>query len=118
MENKEPNDCGKRELNDCSVVALAQVSGIPYDTAYLHMQFNGRLSNQPVTPSTLLNAYISSGLRILPRMQPADMKAKLQSGKYIIWCRGHVFCVIDGIMQDKVAPKGDTEVVAVFEYKG
>lgn len=108
----------KRELNDCSVLALSQVASIPYETASSIMSNFGRLQDQPVTPSVLLNAYISSGLRILPRMQPLDMKAKLQSGKYIVWCRGHVFCVIDGVMQDKVKPEGDTDVVAVFELGG
>lgn len=118
MENKEPNDCGRREPNDCSVVALSTVAGIPYDVAYMHMQLNGRLPNQPVTPSVLLNAYISSGLRILPSMRPVDLKAKLQSGKYIVWCTGHVFGIIDGKVTDVVPPNKDASVVAVFEMKG
>lgn len=111
----ESNACGKREPNDCSVKALSDISGIPYDVAYTYMQLNGRLPNQPVTPSVLLNAYISSGLRILPRMQPADLKAKLQSGKYIVWCTGHVFGIIDGKVTDVVPPNKDASVVAVFE---
>lgn len=114
----EPNACGMRERNDCSVLALAACSGIPYDIAYLHMKAFGRVANCPVTPTILLNAYISAGMRLLPRMQPDELKAKIQQGKYIVWCTGHVFCIIDGKVQDKVEPTKSADVIAVFELKG
>ena len=125
--------------NDCSVRALANAGGIPYETAEAIHARNGRKHNAGCTVETVAKTYGEAGFElqgvygdtkqawflrnILHTSYAKDHKgttlAKFvqqnNKGKYICLVRGHAFAVVDGAIIDNQHLLAGKRVIAVFK---
>lgn len=125
--------------NDCSVRALANAGGIPYETAEAMHKRNGRVDNKGTTPAILYKTYAEAGFElqgvygdtkrawflrnIFKANDTQDNKgttlAKFvqqnNKGTYICLILGHAFAVVDGAIIDNQHLLAGKRVVAVFK---
>lgn len=125
--------------NDCSVRALSNASGIPYETSEAMHKRNGRVDNKGTTPAVLHKTYAEAGFElqgvygdtqqawflrnVFKTNDKQDNKgttlAKFvqqhKTGTYICLIRGHAFAVVDGAIIDNQHLLAGKRVVAVFK---
>ena len=125
--------------NDCSVRALANAGGIPYETSEAIHARNGRKHNAGATIETVTKAYGEAGFELqgvygdtkqawywrnlmltnykqhLKGTTLAKFVQQNNKGKYICLVRGHAFAVVDGAVIDKQHLLAGKRVVAVFK---
>lgn len=110
------------EHNDCSVKALALVANVPYEDAKRTLAARGRKDRAGAYTSTILSAVRDCGKSPV-RVDPASIIAHYPSphsnvlksitthhprrfnkvwprGKFLLFTRGHVSAVIDGVLHD------------------
>lgn len=126
-------------LNDCSVRALANAGGIPYETSEAIHARNGRKHNKGVTVETLAKTYAEAGFELkgiyghtkesfywryilktnVKQDREGTTLAKFvqqnNKGTYICLVCGHAFAVVDGAIIDNQHLLAGKRVVAVFK---
>jgi hypothetical protein len=120
------------EDNDCTVVALSLVLGIPYDVAHKMLADQGRqyktgfrlvewlyednISGWWVTVVSCPRVFHGSLNRhtvTLPTL--AKVRRDFPRGRFIVRKRNHVFAMIEGVIHDDAGPRTRITHVAVFE---
>ena len=126
--------------NDCSVRALCNVTGIPYNTSEMMHKLNGRITNKGTSISTLQKTYKEAGVELVGiygdtqtawalrnQLEYTDLQEnkgitlqnfikKNPEGKYICLVRGHALAVVDGEVVDATtAVLANKRITAVFK---
>jgi len=105
------------DSSSCSVHAISKCLDIPFDLAQAKLESLGRVK--------YCGAYhfpdIANALGLKPRPEHARQRLnkvlpKLSKGRYVVRIKGHVFCVIDGVIYDTFK-QHNPEVLMVYEYK-
>ena len=95
-----------RQVNDCTVRALASACGFSYDQAYDTLKLAGRKCRSGFKLSNWLNQQqwaekisfpAKKGMR---RMNPSTFTAQFPEGNYIVKVARHVFACINGVIHD------------------
>lgn len=127
---------GSLETKDCTVRALANASGMPYEDAHVLLKKYGRKNRCGAKFSTMHKAYDEAGFvlnsvhgttgqaryvaRITQREADAgitlgEILPKLAFGEYIINVTGHAVAVVNGKLIDTFDNPAGKRVVAVFK---
>jgi len=115
MRGYREDDGGKQlsfspnEQLDCTVRALAILSGEPYNVAHAFLRDNGRKDQSTFKFWTLHEkTFVGRKLvqELVPRRTVHNHIKDNPTGKYIISVRRHVFAVIDGVVHDS-GPEGN-----------
>jgi hypothetical protein len=102
-----------RQINDCTVRALALTCSLPYDDAYDILKVAGRKSSRGFQFSSWLNAQVWAERISFPavkgkrRMNPASFVQQFPKGRYICQVAKHVFAVVDGLVIDSFESRPD-----------
>ena len=93
------------EKNDCGVIALAIASGSTYKDAHAACARAGRKPRDGTTLPTLAMAChrLKTPVRAYESVTGhtiGKIAAKLPTGTYLLFTRGHVAAMIDGIVHD------------------
>ena len=125
-----------KQQNDCTVVALAVVTGTPYDAMYdLLAQDGGRKSWRGfnvdrwiygrIDPAIGEPEYIFGwtaerlsfpAVKGQRRMNPATFHTAFPAGRFMVRTAGHVHAVVDGVTLDTVAPDPDRCIYAAWRF--
>ncbi len=109
-----------KERDDCTVRALALCLDIPYMDAYVKMALLGRKKNKGF-PFRLPNlGSLAKKFEIRPDLSCRMLgKAlpEMQSGRFIVRIRRHVFAVINGEILDRVPLKTTERIKMVYQYE-
>lgn len=101
-----------KQKNDCTVRALALATKTPYDEVYEVLASHGRKCSQGIffwkwlksIDNTVLDHRFDRtsfpAVKGLRRMNPVRFCEEHPRGTYICTTAGHVFAVIDGVVQD------------------
>jgi len=99
----------KIESNDCAVVAIAQLLGIPYDDAWKALELQGRKQGRGAMAYQILNAlrYLDVKFERVDCLKPDNSKytaktinRKFICGRYLLLTTDHAIALIDGKIQD------------------
>ena len=88
------------EKNDCTVRAYSKAAGIPYLQAHQELTDAGRI---PGKGFRVWPFYEKKGFLWYPRPHRRVDNFVLniaRNGNWIVWIRGHVFAVCDGVIHD------------------
>jgi len=112
---------GRKYYSDkgfCSVVALASVADISFGKARAIMDKHGRKHCAGATLMSILNAVENRNLKYTEiNVQAKTMKTisnELRHGKYLVFVRGHVAAVVDGVINDWTEGRAH-RIVRVFK---
>lgn len=118
-----------REKNDCSVVALANATGKPYEECYSILESLGRKKGCSVNAQALAAACLRTGGRLklfacdyrdqylAPKRTYARYAAFLKSGNFVVIAQQHAFCVKDSDILDEAKISNKEEIVSVYYFK-
>lgn len=128
------------EKNDCTVRALANVTGLSYDECHARMKEAGRKDCTGADAEYYFDVYMQSGAkqgyvvgktnkalwirRIFPDykhikgMTVRTLVEELQDkrGRYIAVTEGHALAIVDGFIIDKFNNPANKRVVALFRF--
>jgi hypothetical protein len=101
------------ESNDCSVRALANVTGKTYEDCHELTRRLGRADNMPMDARNLASACmrVDGKIKIVN-----NALSQLRNGKFIVIQRGHCFAYIDGVVVDTDAVDTGKEIICVFSF--
>lgn len=98
------------EKNDCAVIALSIVMRTTYKKAHEICTATGRRRGQGTHTRQTFNAIRAAGFSVEPvkrmvqkngcKYTPKTVGNKLKKGYYLCFCRGHVFAVVNGDVED------------------
>jgi len=94
------------EHNDCSVKAVAIACDVPYKVAHKALERAGRKPRKGVFPNQIQAAVESLGYGVAQWQVTAKTMSKLgadpelQKGHYMVFVRGHVAALKDGVIED------------------
>ena len=99
-DGRHPN-----EARDCTVRALAHMTGLPYDEAHATMAAFGRKNRRGVPRAQVVAAYKTKGLQFTQRTdRPTLAQFMREDGakheRLVINKTGHVFALINGTQLD------------------
>lgn len=113
-----------RQKNDCTVRAYAIAFGIPYDPAYDTLSDAGRKCSSGFDINEFLNNHPRAEKISFPavkgreRMNPMAFYERFgDKGTYICRTAGHVYAVVNGVVHDTHAPRGDRCIYAAWKIK-
>jgi len=128
-----------RQSNDCTVIALAIVTGWEYDRAYDLLKAAGRKSGQGFHLGQLLRRVMLAGrlgqsakgfegwfvtihtfnaIKGQPRMRPGTFISQYPYGRFILRTAGHVFAVVDGVARGAWQEHDARCVYSAYEFRG
>jgi len=114
----------KRPLaqNDCTVRALALVTGASYDAAYDQLAAAGRKSGEGFDIGAYLKkAGVLWGYKVqkikVPRALTLDRLMAERPDRIIIETSDHVIAVLKGRAHDMIRLPGDSRVYAVWKFR-
>ena len=101
--------------NDCTVRALATVTGLSFDAAYNLLSLEGRESHRgfnfrkwadsgPTVNGYRLTWIPFPAVKGKSRMNPAKFAALYPHGRFIARTAKHVFAIVDGVCYDQSSP--------------
>ena len=100
----------KKETNDCFVIATSIVCRMTYKAAHELCAKYGRKEGRGLHTQPILRAVESMGFSVEPvkrlkqkngsKFTPKTIGDKLKRGYYLCFCRGHVFAVVNGDVED------------------
>jgi len=103
-----------RQINDCTVRALAAATDTPYDAAYDLLAEAGRKCSRGFHfRAWAVNAEVNGytfrwrpfqAVKGQDRMNPAKFCTEFNQGRWIVRTAKHVMAVIDGVVHDTIAP--------------
>jgi len=98
------------EMNDCAVIALSIVMRSTYKEAHALCESMGRKPRKGTYTKTTFGAIARAGFRLEPvkhlvqpngsKYTPKTIGDKLKKGYFLCFCRGHVFAVVNGDVED------------------
>ena len=93
------------EARDCTVRALAHMTGLPYDEAHATMAAFGRKNRRGVPRAQVIAAYKTKGLTFIQRTDRPTLAQFMREdgakhGRMVISMRGHVFAILGGTQFD------------------
>lgn len=94
------------EHNDCSVKAVAIACDVPYKVAHKALEKAGRKPRKGVYPHEIQAAIESLGYGVAQWQVTAKTASKLgidpalQKGHFMVFVRGHVAALKDGVVED------------------
>jgi len=98
------------DRNDCSVVSIALACRVSYKEAHLECWEHGRKNRHGMLTPDILEVARDLGFHVIPvarmvqsngsKYTPKTIGQKLKAGYYLVFCRGHVFTVINGAVHD------------------
>jgi len=102
------------ETNDCAVKALAIVGNLPYRVAHAALKDAGRKNRRGTLVPQIEEATKTLGLKTLNKVDAprkvtgagytaCTIPTLYPTGRHIVYTRGHVFALIEGIVQDWTA---------------
>ena len=110
---QELRECASKmnEKNDCAVKAISIVARVSYFKAHEALTAHGRLPRKGTTFKTqTVPALASLGIEITQvkrdrqpsgsRYTPKTIGQKLKKGYYLCRCKGHIFAVVNGVVED------------------
>lgn len=90
-----------KQKSDCTVIATAIAFKMLYDDAFDIMNIHGRTNNKGIVYNTFLKTIPEYCVRVGGNIDTAKLAIEMFSqGTYLFTVRGHVYCVIDGVIQD------------------
>jgi len=99
-----------KETNDCSVIATSIVCRTTYKKAHAACAARGRKQGRGMHTPTIVAVVRSMGFSVEPvkrlkqkngsKFTPKTIGDKLKRGYYLCFCRGHVFAVVNGDVED------------------
>lgn len=102
------------DSNNCTIVSLSICAGIPYEKANEIGIDAGRKKNRGLYTHKLFASARKKGIRFrkipVNRISLKRFLLKYPKGRFLLERRGHVFCVIDGIIYD-MAPVGKNSII-------
>lgn len=117
-----PTDAGRstsrrpRQSNDCTVRALALVTGLPYDEVYDRCALEGRKCGKGMHLKDWLPAATVGGYRFVwtpfpaikgqRRMNPVTFARKYPEGRFILRLSKHVVACVNGVIMDTSENQG------------
>ena len=106
---------GLSEKNDCSVRALANITGMLYSDCHAVTERLGRKFGCSMDARNLASACLRLGgkIKLIERLKDS----RLNNGKFIIVQEGHCFAMIDGKIVDTQPNDLDKQVLGIFEFK-
>lgn len=112
----------KLQKQDCTVRALATVSGLSYDEAYKLMKQAGRESSsrfpfrQFASTSENFRWKAFQAVKGKPRLNLLQFCKLHPTGEYVVKISKHVVAVINGVAHDDIEPRWDACVYGAWEY--
>ncbi len=111
MKNKTaPFRAKQNERRDCSVIAMAIVARMTYKEAHAAMQEAGRRNGRGAHTYVSVAAIRKAGFSVEPvknmkqkngsKYTPKTIGKKLKTGYYICTAYGHIFAVVNGVVED------------------
>jgi len=109
-----------KQNNDCTVVCTAIAFNMKYDDAFDFLQLHGRTNNKGINYSAFLRKYPDKWTPVIipPYVNLTKIMHLVQKGKYIVLIKGHVYCIIDGVIQDCNPVNVYESVFSVFKVVG
>jgi len=112
------------ENNDCTVRALAAVSGIPYGAAHRSAELVGRKRNHGLCAlqidlllgSKFANYKVERVFGTLSLLTIAQFAAMHPTGRYYVLVTGHALALVDGHIVDEKRPGGKTRVRHAWRF--
>jgi len=99
-----------QEKNDCAVIALSIVMRSTYKEAHQLCASIGRKNRRGTHTRQTFHAIRAAGFKLEPvkrmvqkngcKYTPKTIGDKLKRGYYLCFCRGHVFAVVNGDVED------------------
>lgn len=106
-----------KETRDCTVKALMEATGVPYDAAHRRMR-PYRTNRQGCHFAQVLENFKDFERKPLPKKITLGTFVKdAIGGRYIVTVRGHALAVINGKIHDHSIKPG-RKVMAVFKFVG
>lgn len=128
------------EANDCTVRALANAAGLPYNIAHRVLAKAGRKPKRGAPLEAMTAAYkrmgfvtqsihgttkcarylakkIETSVEVQRGISLAYMLPRINDGRYIVLVRGHVFAVVNGKVLDYGDNPAGCSVVAVYKLE-
>ena len=109
---------------NCTVIALAAVTGLPYDQAHTIAKKAGRKDDRGFQSSKLIKYFNTkfgrNQFRKIKRSTITVQKfcKKYPEGRYFVRKRGHAYAIIDGCVWDKSDPKPLERIVEAWKFIG
>lgn len=92
------------EHNDCAVRATTLASGFSYDHVHRLYSLCGRKHRRGVKRYITDKVWKHLGLKVKPVQVKSKtvctLERELRFGKYLVFTRGHLLALIDGVVQD------------------
>lgn len=114
-----------KQKNDCTVRAVVETVGLPYDEVYDILAEAGRKCGRGFdfktwAPTVEINGYVFKWISFPAvkgqrRMNPVDFCMRYRTGKYIARTAGHVMAVVDGAIRDTSPPYDERCIYGAFE---
>ena len=136
-----PEGWKTKETNDCTVRALANTRGIPYDTAHETMKSAGRKPKRGMAIRDCSKVYHDQGgevvyvnerkpvtatyARTVLKAPEAVIKSQMTfgtfvklhpKGRYAVVITGHATSIIDGVVHDTYLPGAGCRVSIAFQF--
>jgi hypothetical protein len=117
-----------RQKEDCTVRALAVITGWTYDQVYDLLKKNGRRSHSRfhLGPWLKSNGYRLSEWAIMPltfpavkgerRMNPVTFISQNPHGRWIVKTATHVFAIVDGVAHDLHPERDDRCIYKAWRF--
>jgi len=108
----------KKDINDCSVKALAIACNVPYGDAHRTLQMNGRKPNKGAYGYQILHSIRSLGCDYVEVLEWKGKTTKTldlpREHRYIAITRNHALAVQFGLVKDYSAAK-NMRIVRVYQ---
>lgn len=109
-KRNEGTRAGFNERADCSVMATAIAARMPYEEAHTLLATAGRRKGKRFTTSLVLPHLEAKGYKVEAvenlkqkngsAYTPKTIGNRLKRGYYMVWIKGHVFAVVNGVVED------------------
>jgi hypothetical protein len=112
------------ETNSCTIITLANVTGISYNDAHKIGADAGRIARkgfytEKLTAHALKFGHVFRPIPNFSRMTIAAFCEKYPTGRFYVRKRGHAFAIINGVVHDNgvVEGKGRTIINAAYQLE-
>lgn len=113
-----------KHKRNCTVVALAAATGLPYDEAHKIAEKAGRLFNKGFRSEKLIKYFNTkhgrNQFRKVKRTAITVQKfcKKYPKGSYYVRKKGHAYAIINGTVVDRSRPKALERILEAWQFVG
>lgn len=104
------------EKDDCSVRAVANVSGKTYEEVHGIMKALGRVDGKPMDIRKAAAGAMKAGGKLFITESLNDYR--LLQGNYVVFTQQHSFALVNGVIIDTSMPDLADKLMGVFYFKG